>query len=428
MENNNTTPVSDRFAKPVEATALRTRRIISLAFVVVLLTVSFAAGMRLQSLRQPAASAPASEGTLINKPGNSVKGKDVDFSLFWDVWETLKKDYVDSSALTDKKLFYGALQGLVEATDDPYSVFMNPEQAKEFNDDLAGTFEGIGAEIGFRDNVLAIMAPIEDMPAAKAGVRAGDKIFAIDGKNASKLSLEQAIKAIRGPKGTKITLTLLRDKEPKPIDITIVRDTVVVKSVKTTWRPADKIYVIKVSNFNDETDHLFVEAAQDAVARGAHGVILDLRNDPGGYLESAIAMASQWIPEGVIVSQQYGDREKTDHQSTGSGKLSGMRTVVLVNEGSASASEIVAGALKDYGKATLVGKKTFGKGSVQVLRQLPDGSVIKVTTAKWLTPKGANINEKGIEPDIAVERTLEDREAGKDPQFDRALKELLNKK
>lgn len=406
----------------------RRRRFTSAVFGVVLLVVVFMAGMRMQAIRSERLDAPATDGQLTNKPGTAVRGKDIDFALFWNVWDTLKKEYVDSGALTDKKLFYGALQGLVQSTGDPYTVFMNPDEAKEFQDDLAGTFEGIGAEIGFRDNMLAIMAPIEGMPAMKAGVRAGDKIFAIDGKSAAKMPLDEAIKAIRGPKGTKVTLTLMRDKADKPIDITIVRDTVVVKSVAGSWRAADKIYVIRVANFNNETERLFSQSVDEAIAKHARGIILDLRNNPGGYLETAVQMASEWIPKGVIVSQEFGNKDKTDEQSLGYGRLASMPTVVLINQGSASASEIVAGALKDYGKAKLVGMKSFGKGSVQILKQLPDGSVVKVTTAKWLTPKGSYIHEKGIEPDIAVDRTIEDRQADKDPQFDRAIKELLLKK
>lgn len=420
MENN--------ISLPSSLSRQRRRRLVSLIFGVVLVGLAFAAGMRTEAVRSERSVASVVDGRLVNRPGAVVRGKDIDFALFWNVWDTLKKEYVDSGALTDNKLFYGALQGMVQSTGDPYTVFMDPDQAKEFRDDLSGTFEGIGAEIGFRDNALAIMAPIDDMPAMKAGVRAGDKIFAIDGKSAAKLPLDEAIKAIRGPKGSKVTLTLIRDKVEKPIDITIVRDTVVVKSVRGTWREADKVYVIRVSNFNDETEKLFLQAVDEALAKKARGVVLDLRNNPGGYLETAVQMASEWIPKGVIVSQEYGNKEKVEEQSTGSGRLAAMPTIVLINGGSASASEIVAGALKDYGKAQLIGEKSFGKGSVQVLKQLPDDSVVKVTTAKWLTPKGSYIHEKGIEPDISVERTIEDRQADKDPQFDRALKELAPKK
>jgi len=363
-------------------------------------------------------------GLVTGKPDRVSNGQNVDFKLFWEVWDIVKKEYVETDTLTEKKLFYGALEGLVNATDDPYSVFLNPEEANEFEQDLAGTFEGIGAEIGFRNEILTIMAPIEDMPAMKAGVRAGDQIYQINGESTVNFSLEEAIKKIRGPKGTTVTLSLLREKESKPIDISIVRDTVIVKSIKTTWREKEQIYIIKVYNFNDDTKRLFNQAVNEALQKKAKGVVLDLRNNPGGYLETSVAMASAWVPKGSIVVEQFGDNRNIEHSALGNAPLVDMPTVVLVNQGSASASEIVAGALKDYDKATLVGEKTFGKGSVQVLRNLSDGSVIKVTTAKWLMPKGAYIHETGIEPDIVIERTTDDRAANKDPQLDRALEEL----
>jgi len=363
-------------------------------------------------------------GLVTGKPDRVSNGQNVDFKLFWEVWDIVKKEYVETDTLTEKKLFYGALEGLVNATDDPYSVFLNPEEANEFEQDLAGTFEGIGAEIGFRNEILTIMAPIEDMPAMKAGVRAGDQIYQINGESTVNFSLEEAIKKIRGPKGTTVTLSLLREKESKPIDISIVRDTVIVKSIKTTWREKEQIYIIKVYNFNDDTKRLFNQAVNEALQKKAKGVVLDLRNNPGGYLETSVAMASAWVPKGSIVVEQFGDNRNIEHSALGNAPLVDMPTVVLVNQGSASASEIVAGALKDYDKATLVGEKTFGKGSVQVLRNLSDGSVIKVTTAKWLMPKGAYIHETGIEPDIVIERTTDDRAANKDPQLDRAIEEL----
>jgi carboxyl-terminal processing protease len=376
---------------------------------------------------QPTTSARGNifDGLVKDKPGRIVQGQDIDFNLFWEVWNAVKKDFVDSDILTEKKLFYGALKGLVQSTDDPYSVFMNPDEASDFEQDLAGTFEGIGAEIGFRNEILTIMAPIDDMPAMKAGVRAGDQIYKIDGESTANFSLEDAIKKIRGPKGTNVTLTLLRAKESKPLDITITRDTVIVKSIKTSWQEEDQIFVIKVYNFNNDTKELFTQAVNEAISKNPKGLVLDLRNNPGGYLDTAVAMASAWVAEGNIVIEQFGDNRKIEHSASGNAPLTDMRTVVLVNQGSASASEIVAGALKDYGKATLIGEKTFGKGSVQVLRELSDGSVIKVTTAKWLTPKGSYIHEQGIEPDMVVERTTEDRAANKDPQLEQAIKKLL---
>lgn len=406
----------------------RSSKITWLVFSLIALGIAFGGGVFLGGRSSNASGADVFDGKVTNKPGRITRGTDIDFNLFWDVWDTVKKEYVDTDKLTEKKLFYGALEGLVHATDDPYSVFMNPDEAQDFQQDLAGTFEGIGAEIGFRNEVITIMAPIEDMPAMKAGVRAGDQIYKIDGASTANFSLEDAIKKIRGPKGTTVTLTLLRAKEPKPIDITITRDTVIVKSIKTSWIEKDQIFVIKVFNFNDDTKTLFNQAVNEALSKKPKGLILDLRNNPGGYLETAVAMASAWVSEGSIVIEQFGDNRKIEHSALGNAPLVDMPTVVLVNQGSASASEIVAGALKDYAKATLVGEKTFGKGSVQVLRNLSDGSVVKVTTAKWLTPKGSYIHEKGIEPDIMVERTTEDRAADKDPQLDRAVEQLLQVK
>lgn len=401
------------------------KRIVSnIVIVIIVLGLGFSLGVHFSGKAVDLKSAfNALEGTVLNKPVTT--SNNVDFKLFWDVWNTLKKDYVGRNDLTDKKLFYGALRGLVNSTNDPYSTFMDPTEAKEFEDDLSGTFEGIGAEVGFRNNILTIIAPLEGMPAAKAGIRAGDKIYSIDGKVAAGLSVDEAVKKIRGPKGTKVTLVIVRDNVDKPLNIVIIRDTVIVKSVTSSFDEKTKIYTIKISNFNNDTEDLFAKAVQEILIKKPKGIILDLRNNPGGYLESAVTVASEWIKEGVIVSEEFADGKKTDHVSNGSGRLSGIPTIVLVNEGSASASEIVAGALKDDSKATLIGEKTFGKGSVQVLRQLEDGSVVKVTTAKWLTPKGNYIHEKGIEPDVKIDLTTDDYNKNKDPQMEAAIKNLL---
>lgn len=395
--------------------------IISLT-IIIALGLAFFAGFHFAGNNNLTTSFNLLEGRVLNK---DKVANDVDFKMFWEAWNILKRDYVDRDSLSEKQLFYGALQGLVGSTDDPYSVFMNPEEAKEFEEDLSGTFDGIGAEIGFRNEILTIIAPVEDMPAVKAGLRAGDKIYAIDGKTAAGMSVEEAVKKIRGPKGTKVVLTVVRSKSENPIDITIVRDTVVIKSVKTSFNEKTDIFTIKFTSFNNDSAALFNQAIQELLLKKPKGIVFDLRNNPGGYLETAVLVASEWVKEGPIVIEEFGDGSKTEHKAKGNPRLVGIPTVVLVNEGSASASEIVAGALKDYGLAKLIGQKTFGKGSVQVLRQLEDGSIIKVTTAKWLTPKGNYINEQGIEPDLKVELTLEDHEKNKDPQLDQAIKTLL---
>lgn len=367
-------------------------------------------------------------GSILNKYGFAPKDKlsqDVDFSQFWSVWDILKNEYVDKGKLTDKQMFYGALRGLVSSANDPYTVFMEPKVAQEFADDLAGTFEGIGAEIGMKNEVITIVAPLSGMPAEKAGLKAGDKILAINGESTNGLSVDEAVNKIRGPKGTEVTLSIYRNGFEKAKDYKITRDVIVVKSVKTEMRK-DGIFVITVSNFNDDTKELFANAVREIAEKNPKGIILDLRNNPGGYLDTAVDMASQWVEDGVIVTEQFSEDKKNEYPARGRADLKNYPTVVLVNQGSASASEIVSGALKDYQKATIVGMKTFGKGSVQTLEELNDGSSLKITIAKWLTPKGNNINEQGIAPDVEVDLTNDDYNNSKDPQLDKAV-ELLTK-
>jgi len=399
----------------------------------VLLSAAFGSGMMLaqknEFIKQASIKEAIYAGQVYNKyvtaPANKLT-QDVDFNLFWNVWDLLKKDYVDQSKLDDKTMFYGALKGLVESTGDPYTMFMEPKIAKEFSDDLAGTFEGIGAELGKKDNIITIVAPLAGMPAEKVGLKAGDQIYAVNGESTAGLTIDEAVNKIRGPKGTEVTLTIFRDGFEKTKDFKIIRQTIIVKSVKTSMS-ADKIFTITITNFNDDTSELFKNAAAQALEKNPKGIILDLRNNPGGYLETAIDVASEWIDQGVVVSEQFSSEKKNDYSHRGLARLKNFPTVVLVNQGSASASEIVAGALKDDGKATIVGMKTFGKGSVQTLEDISDGSSIKITVAKWLTPKGYNINEQGIAPDVEVDLTVDDYNKNKDPQMDKAL-EILNKK
>jgi carboxyl-terminal processing protease len=347
-----------------------------------------------------------------------------DFNLYWEVWDKLRSDYVDKNKVKDEEMFYGSLRGLAASMDDPYTVFMDPKEAKEFADDLSGTFEGIGAEVGMRKDIITIIAPLAGMPAEKAGVKAGDKIYAIDGVSTLGLSVDEAVKKIRGEKGTEVTLTLIREDEDKPLEIKIVRGLIVVKSVKTELRN-DGVMVITVSNFNDDTMGLFNQAVKTALTKNPKGIILDLRNNPGGYLDTAISMASAWVKEGPVVVEQFGEGKRQEYFAEGNPSLGGFKTVVLINGGSASASEIVAGALRDYKKATIVGEQSFGKGSVQSLRDLSDGSALKITVAKWLTPNGDFINEKGITPDLEIKLSKEDVDKNKDPQMVKALELIL---
>ncbi len=364
------------------------------------------------------------EAKTVNQATSSDEIFDV--NLYSEVWDTLKQNYVNKSTIKDKDLFYGSLKGLAASLGDPYTIFMDPKDSQEFTNDLAGTFEGIGAEVGMRNDIITIIAPLDGMPAQKAGIRSGDKIYAIDGKSTIGLTVDQAVKKIRGQKGTKVTLTVIRGTG-KPLDISINRAVIFVKSIKTEMRN-DGIYVIKISNFNDDTLGLFNSAVDEAVAKKPKGIIVDLRNNPGGYLETAVALASEWVDAGPVVSEKFDDNKFNQYPSNGRGRLKNFPTVVLVNGGSASASEILAGALRDYKKATLVGEQTYGKGSVQTLKQLSDGSTLKVTIAKWLTPAGDSISDIGIKPGVEVKYTQADIDKNIDPQLNKALEILKPKK
>ncbi len=350
--------------------------------------------------------------------------KEVDFNLFWEVWNLLKTDYVKQDTLNEKNLFYGAVRGLVAAAGDPYTIFLDPKDSKTFADDLAGTFEGIGAEIGIKKEQLVVIAPLPETPAEKAGLRAGDKILAIDKQATMGISVDEAVSKIRGKKGTVVTLIINRPGEDKNREIKITREVIIVKSVKTNLRK-DGVMVITITSFNSDTALLFEKAVQEAEKTKPKAIILDLRNNPGGYLNTAVEVASNWIDSGPVVIEQDSKKNRLEYPAVGLARLQKYKTVVLINQGSASASEIVAGALQDDSKARIIGAQSFGKGSVQTLEKLSDGSSLKVTIAQWLTPKGTNISEKGITPDQAVELTAADYEKSKDPQMDAAIKWLF---
>lgn len=407
---------------------------ISIGFIVlILLAASFGAGgyfsQKNEVLKGLAKKEVVYLGKLTGKYSSAGSGKlsqDVDFDLYWKVWDLLHEEYVDRDKLNEKELFYGSLKGLVAAAGDPYTVFMDPKIFEEFSNDLAGTFEGIGAEIGLKDEIITIVAPLPEMPAEKAGLKAGDKIYSIDSLSTAGMSVDEAVAKIRGEKGTEVTLSIFREGFSETKDYKLKRDKIVVKSVRTEARE-DGIFVIRVSNFNDDTEGLFNEAVTSALSKNPKGVILDLRNNPGGYLETAIEMASEWVEDGVVVTEKFSEEKKNEYLSRGRARLKDFPAVALVNQGSASASEIVSGALQDTGEAIVIGKQTFGKGSVQTLEDLPDGSSVKITVAKWLTPKGNNITEKGITPDVLIDLTPEDFDKGKDPQMDMAVSILTGK-
>lgn len=404
--------------------------------VLLLILVAFLAGLYISGSNKLAADMAKKEavylGELTGKYKTDTAGrltKDVDFNLYWELWDTLKREYVDKGKVDEKKMFYGSLQGLASSLGDPYTVFMDPKDSKEFSDDLSGTFEGIGAEIGLRDDIATVVAPLAGMPAEKAGLKAGDKIMAINGESTVNMTVDKAVGKIRGPKGTKVVLTVYRKGFNQTKDIEIIRDVIYVKSVK--WElNKDNVFVITISNFNEDTSGLFQEAAEEAARKNPKGVVLDLRNNPGGFLDSAVDIASQWLDSQaneVVVREKLSDGGQDEYKASGASRLKKFPTVVLINGGSASASEIVAGALQDYNRATIVGEKSFGKGSVQAIRGFADSSSVKITVAKWMTPLGKSISEKGIVPNQEVKITEDDYKNDKDPQMERALAILLGK-
>ena len=363
--------------------------------------------------------------------------QDVDFQLFWNVWSDLKKNYYQQP-IEDKKLLYGAIQGMTDAVGDPYTMYFPPAQAKEFSDSMKGEFSGIGAEIGMKGGVLQVIAPLPDSPAEKAGILSRDVILKINGEDSVTMPVEEAVSKIRGKEGTSVTLTIGRTAKPpkkdaqgKPIletkELKIVRETITVKSVKLTDK-GHGIFVIQISSFNDDVADTFATLENQALEKGAKGIILDLRNDPGGYLERAVQIGGEWMNGRVIVKQRKQGKIIETFKGEGSNKLQSIPTVVLVNEGSASAAEILAGALQDYGIAKIVGVKTFGKGSVQNVIDYPDGSSVKITISEWVTPKDRSIDKEGITPDLEVKMTTEDYNADRDPQLDKAIEILSSAK
>ncbi len=356
------------------------------------------------------------------------KNTSLDFSLFWKAWDLVKTKYIDADKLDANVLFQGAIKGMMQATGDPYTSFFTAEENKKFNEDITGVFEGIGAELGIKNEILTIIAPLPGTPAEKAGLRSGDKIIKINGKMAADMTIEEAINNIRGPKGTSVTLTIFRNGDQDTRDITVEKGVINVKSVTLEWKEENIAY-ISISRFGEDTDRLFSNIIKTAKEKNPAGIIIDLRNNPGGYLETSIDVASRLLPKGkTVVIEEKGDKSRENIETYGGDVASGIETVVLINEGSASASEIIAGALRDNREnVTLIGEKSFGKGSVQEFVELPQGTAAKITVARWLTPNGVQINEQGISPDKEIKNTLEDYNNNKDPQLDAAIETLKSK-
>ncbi len=406
--------------------------------VVVLILASFVGGVYLGQSREKAAAAgaaPVGKVTNKNAPLPAYVSKDVDMSQFWNVWDTIKSSYL-RTPVADPKLFYGSIKGLVASLGDPYSVYFDPDEAAKFSSQLEGTFDGIGAEIGFKDTQMIIVAPLPNTPAVKAGLKSGDAILKINGEDTTNMALDIAVSKIRGLKGTTVTLNIYRDGVKDPFDVKIARDKIVVDSVQSKMiddagketKDNNGIAYISISEFNQDTVKEFDAALAALTGRNAKAIIIDLRGDPGGYLDAAVEVPRAWIGKQPVVIQRKSDGTEQAMSPTLGGPSVSLPTAILVNKWSASASEIVTGAMQDYGKATIIGETTFGKGSVQeYIDNFADGSALKLTMAEWLTPKKRSIDKKGLTPDIAVALTDDDVKAQKDPQLLKAI-EVVNGK
>lgn len=365
---------------------------------------------------------------------------EVDFDLFWRAWNIAEDKYVDIEKINRQEMVYGATSGLLKSFGDPYTVFFPPKENKEFQVEIRGEFEGVGMEIGVRKGILTVVAPLKNTPAEKAGIKAGDKILKIGETSTADLLVEEAVQLIRGPKNSKVKLTILRNGEDESRTIEIERAVIKIPTLETEVEktaatidgkrgketPLGDIFVIRLYNFSEDSVIKFRQALREFVLSGKTKLILDLRNNPGGFLEAAVDIASWFLPQGEpVVFENFGKKaEEQAHRSRGYDIFKNLPMVILVNQGSASASEILAGALRDYGIAKLVGEKTFGKGSVQELIPLTSDTSLKITIAKWLTPKGQSISEGGLAPDVEVKITKEDIGAGRDPVMEKAIEIL----
>lgn len=373
----------------------------------------------------------------------------VDFNPFWNVWQRLLSGYYDKSKLDQQKMLNGAISGMVQSLGDPFTLYLPPVQNNNFKQGLAGQFSGIGAELGTKDKDIIVISPLDGSPAEKAGIKAGDAILKVDGEPTLGWDLSKTVTKIRGPKGTEVTLNILHKDAKSPLDVKITRNTITVKSVVMEQRSANcsssscsmvaktdkctgtncvQYAYIRLSQFGDNTNAEWVSMAKGIsdkinTDKNIKGIIFDLRNNPGGYLNDATFIASEFLPNGNVVVKQDNGITQSSMTANREGLLLSPKLVVLINKGSASASEIVAGALRDNKRATLVGETSFGKGTVQEAEDLGDGAGLHITISKWLTPNGTWVNEKGLSPDIAVE--VDTKDQSRDAQLEKAVLQLL---
>lgn len=370
-------------------------------------------------------------GTILVKGITNIDDPDAtaDFSVFWEARNKLREHHVDGAKLTDQETVYGAIAGMTASLHDPNTTYFRADNgaAEKFSQDIRGEFGGIGAEIGIRNNQLVIVAPLKSSPAERAGVRSGDSIISVDKKSTDNIDVNEAVKLIRGPIGTAVVLTMFRDGWVKTREISIVRDRIVIPNIDSKILEG-KIAHVKLYNFNQNSVAAFSEVAAEFAKQDISAMVLDLRNNPGGFLDSAVNLAGFFLPQGAVVAvERFRSGEEQTYRASGNEMFKSLPVVVLINQGSASASEILAGALRVDRGVKLIGEKSFGKGTVQELQELHDGSQLKITIANWLLPDGHLIEKNGLDPDVVVEFTEKDAEAGKDPQLERAL-ELVREK
>lgn len=360
--------------------------------------------------------------TVTNK--TPPKNQNLDFSLFWTVLDTLPEKYLDKSAVDSQKILYGAISGMVRSLGDPYTAFLDPKQNQTIRSDIAGSYEGVGIQIGFdKEKRLSVIAPLRGTPAEREGVLAKDLILKINDKETFDLTLPEAVDLIRGAAGTKVKIQFLREGNDSPYEKEFTREKIDVKTVNVEYKQSTKrgkVAVISVTRFGEKTDAEWDTIVSEVLAHDVGGVIVDMRNNPGGLLSSSLHLAGEFI-RGTVVKQEFSDGTINSLPADHEGRLQKTPLVVLVNGGSASAAEIFAGAMKDNRRGKVVGEKTFGKGTVQDVIDLPGGAGLHVTIARWLTPKGNSIHDVGITPDEVIELNSEDREQSRDPQLDRAL-------
>ena len=364
--------------------------------------------------------------TPLSSTSNSQKIDQL-FRPFWQAWELVNDKYVEQP-VDQTALMRGAIKGMLDAVGDDHTSYLDPDMMKRFEAALNGeAYEGIGATVDIQAEYLTIISPFPGSPAEKAGLLSGDEIIAVDGKDVTGIDPELVLKSVKGPKDTKVILTIRREGVEQPFDVEIVRASIIVPTIEAKMLE-DNIAYVHLYSFGDKTGQDLRNSLETLLAENPAGLILDLRYNSGGYLDTSIEVASQFLDEGVIVYEEYGNGQREAFEATQDGMATNIPLVVLVNEGSASASEIVAGAIQDYGRGELVGVTTYGKGSVQTVVSLVDEQgQVRVTIARWLTPKERQINKIGLEPDHVVEITQEDMEAGRDPQLEKAIELLLNK-